>query len=157
MITLQEVVDRNWQFFIREGGRPGVSGDCCAFRGLDGGRCAIGCVLPETMEVEEGPVADALMADNIQEFFLGVPFEALEELADHHDALAHHPYFHVRYRSRLRAFAAEWDLTIPDCYLLDDPDQLLLFEDAIPVTARALTLIDMKPAPPARLYVGADR
>lgn len=154
MITLQEVVDRNWQFFIREGGLPGVSGGGCVFRALDGGRCAIGCVLPEDMDIEEGPVADALMADNVQEFFLGVPFEALEDLADLHDGLAHHPYFHGRYRAKLRAFAADWGLTIPDSYLLDDPDQLLLFDDAVPDTQRQVTLIDMKAALPKTLVEG---
>jgi hypothetical protein len=145
-MTLQEVVDRNWQFFIREAGHPGVMEDGCVFRAPNGGRCAIGCVLPETMELLDGPVDDVLETDDeVADFFEGVPFEALEELADLHDEIAHHPYFHVRYRRRLRDFAEEWDLTIPDSYLLDDPDQLLLFDDAVLEPPSRVTLIDMKP------------
>ena len=149
-MTLQEVVDRNWQFFIREAGLPGAIEGGCVFRAPNGGRCAIGCVLPETMEipdasVDDVSVCDLFSSDEVADFFRGVPFEALCKLSDLHDEIAHHPYFHALYRDRLREFAAEWDVTIPDSYLLDDPNQLLLFDDAVPEPPQRTRIVEMKP------------
>ena len=138
-ITLQEVVDQNHQWFVVEKhpksinasrtscAYRGVNGTrcaivSCAYRGVDGARCAIGCVLPDNlydsdMDASENLGVFSLVSTypSVREFFKDIPGETLQRLQVIHDDYSDNsPMEFYQYMDKeLRAFAEEHHLNYP--------------------------------------------
>lgn len=119
-MTNQEAFDKVWQFFIVEKNPQSfensadnlVFGAACAYRGQNGSKCAVGCLIPDELYspdmedkrifaiIELYPEIKTLFAD-VDGFFLA----KIQEIHDHH-----FPYFQIN----MENLAIIYDLKIPE-------------------------------------------
>ena len=128
-ITLQQIVDQNREWFVVENHPRSMS---CAYRGADGTRCTIGCVLPDDLytpemdlrgytipgcleNVKETGIATVLMCrPDLREFFKDISVNVLRQLQIIHDSyLGRIEGFNVYMDRELRQFANENKLNYP--------------------------------------------
>jgi hypothetical protein len=121
-MTNQEAFDRVWQYFVVEGHPAGLSTASAVpvYRDREtGNRCAIGCLLPDSMELGTYDGAcvrvEALIDDNGDAAALFSDCERgfLGELQDAHDAHAGHSGFGDAFADDLAYIAHRWGLALP--------------------------------------------
>ena len=122
-ITLQEVVDQNYQWFVVEKHPKSMNASItsCAYRGRDGARCAIGCVLPDSLYYSDmdklGSNITAVIdhRPRLREFFKDIPTEALQRLQSSHDRYQCRWLipFDQHMDKELRTFAFRYNLIYP--------------------------------------------
>ena len=138
-ITLQQVLNKNYEWFVLEKHPRSTdpSNKMCAYRGDNGAKCAIGCVLPDSLYE---PVMDEVgytscyhlgmendihtvlyRRPDIREFFGDIPEDTLQSLQQIHDNFCRHDNLHRRAFSfdvymdeKLREFAIENKLNYPN-------------------------------------------
>lgn len=136
-MTNQSALNKVYKWFVTE--RHGIAktgdGNMCVYRGANGARCAIGCLIPDRKYRKgfEGLGIDELLCqrtvETLREHFLGVDKDLLVELQGLHDDYgyykddsSHEPdrearqpdeHFLKHMRDGLMDIAKEWNLNIP--------------------------------------------
>ena len=135
-ITLQQVVDKNYEWFVVDKNPRSASEEDskCAYRGNNGTKCAIGCVIPDnlyesrmdlggyanvtvggSLVVESDIVAVLASCPDIRAFFKNIPANKLQKLQLIHDTYwnGSSTPFNLYMDQELRKFANENKLTYP--------------------------------------------
>lgn len=114
-MTNQEAFNKVWRHFVVNRHGPGFdsSRGKCMYRTPSGNRCAIGCLIPRgkyRKDFEMNTVDKVVVACG-----LGLSPCFYRPLQSVHDdaAVSFGGSFRGRMRAGLRAFAAEWNLTVP--------------------------------------------
>ena len=121
-ITLQQIVDKNYEWFVVEKHPQSTKEGsvACVYRGKDGAKCAIGCVLPDSLYEPSmdkwgaGVVNILNNRPNVRAFFGDIPAETLRQLQVMHD---HYLFgddgFDQHMDRELRLFAFQYNLNYP--------------------------------------------
>lgn len=129
-LTLQDVFDKNWQYFIVDNNPFGYNGITCVYLGSNGEKCAIGVCIPEEIAKQIAHpttrIAYLLTLDeNLKNIFhKDIDHFALGELQTIHDGCAkqcgdspkHSKNYidtHDLYKQHLIEFAERHNLKIP--------------------------------------------
>lgn len=136
-MTNQEAFDRVWDWFVvRKGQKSTMVFDGgergCAYRGADGARCAVGCLIPDelyNLSMEQTSITVLLMdpgygsSPPLRAHFSGVSQSLLSEMQSAHDGFDTDHYgdqtdvaaerFTAHMEHALRNAARIYDLTVP--------------------------------------------
>ena len=124
-MTKQEAFDKVWEYFIVEEGKPGFrehildKGPGCQYRTKDGGRCAIGVLIPDNIYEhyfeQAGPVAELMNRVSVIGTLLSGLTIFCEKLQTAHDLCprSENDNFKSWMKTRLEALSASEGLIIP--------------------------------------------
>jgi hypothetical protein len=135
-VNRQDALNANWQYFVVEGHGPSMRGgdwpNNCAYRGVDGAKCAIGCIIPDELyhpgidslsilglsdtDVTAIMVSHSPELRPIQEFLepCGLPFLQELQLVHDNNYKLRGQEFTDAYRHDLILLALMFDLTTPE-------------------------------------------
>lgn len=127
----QEALDKNWEWFVSQGhersyvdewDEDGDGYEGCAYRGENGCRCAVGCLIPDDRYcpgMEKYRITHAwIQGHHLEDLFPAYLVDFLSTLQVAHDTYG--PSwgdFTAYMERRLRTIAKEHDLTIPNTTL----------------------------------------
>lgn len=111
-VTLQELFDQAWRGLAAQGWQSSWSDGRCAYRGENGRRCAVGHLIhdDEYSPGMEGLEVHALAEEGKLPARLVPHAWELDAIQDCHD----HAYNLADMKRRMRSFAAQRGLTVPE-------------------------------------------
>lgn len=125
-MTTQEAFDTVWDYFVTQE-RPYSMDDenTCQYRGNDGTKCAVGCLIPDSIykeDMECWPSIPGLLHvfPEVMELFTGIEDSFLIRLQESHDDAADlaagqrdDALFTTQVRDNLILVANQYDLVVP--------------------------------------------
>lgn len=115
-MTLQEAFDKNWQHFVVEKHGESVHDGTCMYRAPNGNRCGIGILIPDdeyNARIEKNNVGVLIEKKILPPSLRSIAENALAGLQACHDSSGSLE-FSYDITDRLRDFAAEYKLTVPN-------------------------------------------
>ena len=110
MYTNQEAFDKVVTHLVAQG-KPSMDGLDCCYKGPDGMKCAVGCLLPNTWRPEEG-VAWKDLCENNKNYENLADVTLLQQLQIAHDTNTYFVYeWRVRWVDRMREVAKSYKLS----------------------------------------------
>lgn len=103
-----------WKYFITDGGLPGWDGSWCCYRTPNGGRCAVGAILPDNAPSEVLECKGGYTSGPIHDYLLYTAHEGcfLRDVQLLHDLTCENGWDVDVFRTKLEALAERYGLTV---------------------------------------------